>query len=302
MITDTPQTSTATRSLPVSILLKPDAMTQSLRTSLRSFSHIEWVERTVSTNADLYARARADRGSQARPWLLGAHLQDQGRGRAGRTWQNRRGANLMFSCAFDVFLPPRQLPALSPLAGLAACEALRSVISSPNQAHLTMKWPNDVQWQSAKLAGILVEVTRAGTARLSLDHHVAIIGMGINLDDARALSLSLNRRVADWAHVGQTDHLAATVTAAGLVSRIAQAWYTALNDVTAHGFDGFPARYADVDALSGLSVNVLDNDRLIQTGIACGVNTYGQLRLRTPEGEDTVTVGEISIRAQKAIV
>lgn len=300
MITDTAPTSATKRTLPISILLKPEDMVQGLRTSLRQFSDIEWVERTVSTNADLYARARADQGRQTRPWLLGAHLQDQGRGRAGRTWQNRRGANLMFSCAFDVFLPPRQLPALSPLAGLAACEALRSVISSANQAHLTMKWPNDVQWQSAKLAGILVEVTRAGTARQSPDHHVAIIGMGLNLDDARALTLSLNRRVADWSCVGQTDPLASTVTAVGLVSRIAQAWYTTLNDVTAYGFDGFPARYAKVDALSGLPVNVLDDDRLIQAGIAFGVNTYGQLRLRTPEGEDTVTVGEISIRAQTA--
>ena len=30
----------------------------------------------------------------------------------------------MFSCAFDVHLPAAQLPALSPLAGVAACEAL----------------------------------------------------------------------------------------------------------------------------------------------------------------------------------
>ena len=270
-------------------------MADGLRLDLPQFSHIEWVERTVSTNADLYARARENPGGLARPWLLGAHLQDKGRGRAGRTWQNRRGANLMFSCAFDVFLPPRQLPALSPLAGLAACEALRSVISKENRTHLAMKWPNDVQWQSAKLAGILVEVTRAGTARLASDHHIAIIGMGINLDDARALSQSLNRRVADWAEIALTDMLAQTATAVGLVTRIAQAWQKGLNDVTANGFDTFPTRYAEVDTLAGQSIDVIDDGRLLQTGVACGVNTHGQLRVRTPAGEDLVTVGEISI-------
>ena len=284
-------------SRPVAMLLSPDDMASGLRHGLPQFSHIEWVERTVSTNADLYARARDNQGNLARPWLLGAHLQDQGRGRAGRTWQNRRGANLMFSCAFDVFLPPRQLPALSPLAGLAACEALRSVISNNNRTHLAMKWPNDVQWQSAKLAGILVEVTRAGTARLCADHHIAIIGMGINLDDARALSQSLNRRVADWAEISHTDTLAQTATAVGLVTRIAQAWYHAVNDVTAHGFDNFPIRYSNVDALAGQSVDVVDDGRLMQTGIACGINTHGQLKLRTPTGEHAVTVGEISIHA-----
>lgn len=288
------------QSRPVTMLPGPQDMIRHLRPRLPQFAYLDWVERTLSTNADLYARARDEHGSLARPWLLGAHIQDKGRGRAGRTWQNRHGANLMFSCAFDVFLPPRQLPALSPLAGLAACEALRGVVSRENRHYLTMKWPNDVQWKSAKLAGILVEVTRAGTARLANDHHIAIIGMGINLDDARALSQSLDRRVADWAEISQTDTLAGTATAAGLVARIAQAWYQNLNDVTAHGFDQFPTQYAGVDALIGQTVDVMDNNRLVQTGIACGVNTHGQLQLRTPAGTSTVTVGEISVRPRKA--
>jgi len=288
------------RTLPVALLPEPDAMVRSLRAGLPQFTQIDWVESTSSTNADLYARARDARGALARPWLLGAHLQERGRGRAGRTWQNRRGANLMFSCAFDIFLPPRQLPSLSPLAGMVACETLRRVISPNNRPHLTMKWPNDIQWKGAKLAGILVEVTRAGTARLAPDHHIAIIGIGINLDDARALSQSLNRRIADWAEIARTDALATTVTAAGLVTRIGQAWYDGLNDATARGFKTFPARFGQVDALLGQTVDVVDDGRLMQTGVACGVNTQGQLVLRTPQGETAVTVGEISIRAQKA--
>src|SRR3546814_19284776 len=68
-----------------------------------------------------------------------------------------------------------------------------------------MKWPNDLQWQSAKLAGILVEVTRAGTARMSPDHYVAIIGLGLNQDEARALSTSFNRKVADWSTISAKD-------------------------------------------------------------------------------------------------
>src|SRR5699024_10018374 len=187
--------------------------------------------------------------SARRPWLLGTHLQDSGRGRAGRTWQNRAGANLMFSCAFDVFLPARQLPALSLVAGMAVCTVLRRHLHPEHQNQLTMKWPNDIQWRSAKLAGILVEATRAGTARLAADHHIAIIGIGINLEDARALSQSLNRRIADWAEITAVDSLSATVTAAGLVARIAQAWYDALNEATANGFEHFPSRFAQVDGL-----------------------------------------------------
>lgn len=280
-----------------SFLPSADHMRTAMAQALPQFHQIDWVQSTTSTNAMLLAHARKPQGPLARPWLLGAHLQEQGRGRAGRTWQNRVGANLMFSCAFDVFLPPRQLPTLSPLAGLAACQALRHFISPANRNRLVMKWPNDVQWQFSKLAGILVEVTRSGTARLSPDHYVAIIGMGINLDDARALSQSLDRQVADWTEISQQDSDAATAGAVNMVARIAQAWYEALNHVTAYGFEDFPERYAQVDSLAGQHVHVLDDGRLVQAGIACGVNTLGQLLVRGPEGVSAVTVGEISVRA-----
>ncbi|QAA94553.1 biotin--[acetyl-CoA-carboxylase] ligase [Pollutimonas thiosulfatoxidans] len=279
----------------------PSHLAADLAAALPAFKQVQWVQTTDSTNGDLLAMARADRGPQARPWLLGAHLQERGRGRAGRRWQNRPGANLMFSCAFDVFLSPRQLPALSPLAGLAACEALRELITPEQRLHMAMKWPNDVQWKRAKLAGILVELTRAGTSRLSNDHYVAIIGMGVNLDDARALSQSLNRQIADWAEVARDDPGAATATPVDLVSRIAMAWYDSLNQVTAHGFDAIPERYAHVDALAGQHINVLDDGRILQAGIACGVNTFGQLMLRTPSEEIPISIGEISVRPQTAL-
>lgn len=281
-------------------LPEPDHMLAQLTSALPRFRQISWVASTESTNADLMALARAEHGQLARPWLLGAHLQERGRGRAGRSWQNRAGANLMFSCAFDVFLPPRQLPTLSPLVGLVACEALRTLISPEQRINLSMKWPNDIQWRSAKLAGILVETTRAGASRLSSDHYVAIIGMGINLDDARALSQSLNRRVADWSEIAREDAVAALASPAELVATIAQRWYESLNDVTAHGFASLPDRYAQVDALAGQHVHILDQDRLVQAGIACGVDTQGQLVLRTPDGDTTVCVGEVSVRPRQA--
>lgn len=283
----------------LSALPTPDQMTTQLRAALPRFRQVSWVQSTASTNADLMSLARAEQGQLARPWLLGAHLQERGRGRAGRSWQNRAGANLMFSCAFDIFLPPRQLPTLSPLVGLAACEALRELITPAQRLNLSMKWPNDIQWRNAKLAGILVETTRAGASRQSSDHYVAIIGMGINLEDARALSQSLNRRVADWSEIAREDEQAAQASPSALASHIAQAWYDSLNTVTAHGFESLPQRYAQVDALAGQHVHILDQDKLILAGIACGVDSRGQLLLRTPEGETAVNVGEVSVRPRQ---
>lgn len=275
----------------------PEDMQSLLRQGLPEFHSIEWVGRTTSTNADLMQRARAERGVLARPWLLGAHLQERGRGRAGRSWQNRSGANLMFSCAFDIFLPPASLPTLAPFCGVVATEALRSLTTSASRPLLTMKWPNDLQWRFAKLAGILVEATRAGTARLSHDHHVVIIGIGINLDDARALSTSLNRRIADWSEVAQADSAAARARPEHLVMRIARAWYENLSALSMQGFEDLPQRHAAVDGLAGQKIDIIDNDRIIRSGHAAGVNRVGQLLLRDAAGEHAISVGEVSARA-----
>ena len=276
----------------------PDRMASELRAALPFFQQVDWLADTGSTNADLLARARQPQGSVARPWLLGTHLQTQGRGRAGRTWQNRVGANLMFSCAFDVFLPARQLPTLSPLIGLATCQALRRQLGPEHQARLNMKWPNDLQWDQAKLAGILIESTRSGTAQVA-DHHLIIIGMGLNLLDARALSQSLDRNVADWSGLAALDSQAARATPASLAACAALAWYDALNQATAHGFADLPARYAQVDGLAGQPLDVIDGGKLRQTGIACGIDTQGRLLLRSANGVQAVSVGEISVRLRR---
>lgn len=274
----------------------PERMQSMLRQALPEFHSVEWVGRTTSTNADLMQRARADKGVLARPWLLGAHLQERGRGRSGRSWQNRSGANLMFSCAFDVFLPPLALPTLAPFAGVVATEALRGMLTASSRPLLTMKWPNDIEWRFAKLAGILVEATRAGTARLAPDHHVIVVGIGINLDDARALSTSLNRRIADWSEVARCDSAGARARPQQMVERIARAWYENFTALTTQGFSGLAARYAQVDGLVGQKVDIIDNDKVVFTGNAAGVNDSGQLLLRDAAGEHPITVGEVSVR------
>ncbi|MGA0583822.1 MAG: biotin--[acetyl-CoA-carboxylase] ligase [Castellaniella sp.] len=283
---------------PARVLPPPAAMAGALREALPQFRQVGWVEQTGSTNADLLALARRPDGPPDRPWLLGTHLQSQGRGRAGRTWQNRVGANLMFSCAFDVFLPARQLRTLAPLIGMATCRALRARLDPGHRTRMTMKWPNDLLWDQAKLAGILIESTRSGTARAA-DHHLIIIGMGLNLEDARALSQSLDRRIADWAEVASDDPGAARLTAADLAASAARSWYDALNHATAQGFADLPARYAEVDGLAGRMLDVLDDGRLRHTGAACGIDTEGRLLLRNAEGVQAISVGEISVRLQR---
>ncbi|QVQ25602.1 biotin--[acetyl-CoA-carboxylase] ligase [Achromobacter deleyi] len=270
----------------------PETLARTLGTRLPAFQDIAWTGSTGSTNADLLARARSG-ASAGKPWLLGTHLQETGRGRAGRPWQNRVGSTLMFSCAFDVHLPATQLPALSPLAGVAACEALRAVAGRDARG-LCMKWPNDVQWQDAKLAGVLVETTRNPGGREA--GYTVVIGMGVNLSGAAELSLALGREVADWTQV--QAHSAHAALAADLVCASATAWHEAVQALERDGFGAFRQRFDQVDALAGRKVNVLDKGAILLSGTACGVDEQGRLLVQTPQGATPISVGEISIRRQ----
>lgn len=95
-------------------------------------------------------------------WLV-ADRQTAGRGRQGRNWVSPQG-NLYASGLVALMPGDPPAPTLALVAGIATIDAL----GAPG---LMLKWPNDVLFGTAKLAGILLE--RQG------DH--VVVGVGINL-------------------------------------------------------------------------------------------------------------------------
>jgi BirA family biotin operon repressor/biotin-[acetyl-CoA-carboxylase] ligase len=280
-----------------------DAVAAELPPRLPGFGEVSWLESTGSTNAELLARVRAGGGAPM-PWLLGTHEQTSGRGRAGRSFQSGVGSTLTFSCAFEVFAPAAQLPSLSPLCGLAVCEALRSLVGPVVAPGLGMKWPNDIQWGDAKLAGILVESVRCpgpGPQRYGV-----VIGMGVNLHGADALSKRLGRSIADWQYVvgafasdGASGEQAAAVSAADIVAACALAWRDALAQFEREGFGSFLPRFKRVDVLGGRVVDVLELGVVLASGQASGCDGTGRLLLEQADGQVIpISVGDISIRPQ----
>jgi BirA family biotin operon repressor/biotin-[acetyl-CoA-carboxylase] ligase len=114
---------------------------------------------TDSTNerARLLASAGAPHGT-----LVTAAEQSAGRGRQGRTWSAPRGRALLMSVVL------RDPPALLPLA---AAVAVAGVVGDEAR----IKWPNDVQVDGRKVAGILVEGRpQEGWAVLGVGLNVAV--------------------------------------------------------------------------------------------------------------------------------
>ena len=124
---------------------------------------IRILDETGSTNADLLALGRDAREGD---WLV-ARRQTEGKGRAGRRWED--GAGNFMGSTVVIVRPGDPLPqTLALVTGLAVAEAVGAVPGSPDGM---LKWPNDLLVDGAKLAGILLE--RAGDC--------VVIGVGLNL-------------------------------------------------------------------------------------------------------------------------
>lgn len=271
----TPEDSLAQRMMPAFTGYLPD------------FGDVQWLTETGSTNADLIQRVQ-HAGRPALPWLLGADRQTSARGRAGRPWENSYGATLMFSCAFEVNLPLDKLASLSPALGIVAAEALRALLVREQVAHtdLQVKWPNDLFWKQAKLAGILVESAKLPDSNIP----VIVAGIGLNLHHAISLTETLKRPIADWSQI--TD-----IAPEQIVIHIANAWTQAIQEYARTGYASFIARFDQVNALAGQQVEVTDQGKILNTGVALGCDEIGRLLIETGQGSIAVMVGDVSIRS-----
>ena len=119
---------------------------------------------TGSTNSEAARLAR--RGEMQPHWIL-ADEQTAGRGRRGRHWESPRG-NLMAT----LYLPQEADGNLAFVAGLALAAAVSSYVTANR---VSLKWPNDVLVDGAKIGGILLETENTEKFKW------LAIGMGLNL-------------------------------------------------------------------------------------------------------------------------
>ena len=130
------------------------------------------VEATGSTNDDALQAARS--GDPGQLWIAAAE-QRAGRGRHGRQWTSPPG-NLYASLLLVDPCEPPAAPQLGFVAGLALHEAVEAA-AGVGAPRLSLKWPNDLLLDGAKVSGLLLEGHRLGA-----DGPLAVvIGFGVNV-------------------------------------------------------------------------------------------------------------------------
>ncbi|OBX20319.1 biotin--[acetyl-CoA-carboxylase] ligase [Erythrobacter sp. QSSC1-22B] len=226
---------------------------------------IRTVPQTGSTNADLLAELRGGERVGEGDWLV-ADRQSAGRGRQGRDWFDGAG-NFMGSTV--VRLSPRDpSPAtLALVSGVAVHETVSPLLADASA--LTLKWPNDLLYAGAKLAGILLE----------RQDDAIVVGIGANLAAAPSLPDRATIALADLGPAPDRDFFAR-----GLASH-----FTAeLDRWRTYELEPLIRRWEAAAHKPGTSLTVNSPGEPTINGAFAGLSPEGSLRLRLANGSERV--------------
>jgi BirA family transcriptional regulator, biotin operon repressor / biotin---[acetyl-CoA-carboxylase] ligase len=222
---------------------------------------VRWVDEVDSTNRVLMDEARA--GAAGGEVLVADH-QTAGRGRLSRTWTAPPGANLLVSVLLrpSEAVPVEQAHRLTMAAGLAATTACEEV----SGVRPGLKWPNDLEVDGRKLAGLLAESVVAGRTL-----EAVVVGMGLNVA---------------WAPEGAAC-LGPAVDRRAVLDAFLRAFGAELADL-----DGVAERYRGRCSTLGRRVRVELPDGSVE-GVAVAVGADGRLEVDVDGRRRTFTVGDV---------
>ena len=239
------------------------------------------LEATDSTNDDALKAARS--GDPGQLWITAAE-QLAGRGRHGRQWSSPQG-NLYASL---LLIDPCEIaaaPQLGFVAGLALHEAVEEVtgIGAPN---LSLKWPNDLLLDGAKVSGLLLE-----GHRLAADGPLAIvIGFGVNVALAPTGTPYPAAALTTVRPDLTRDILLRSLAAA--FARTFSAWRASSRMNASDPFGAIRRLWLERAAGVGQEVRLrLPSGE--KKGVFEGLDRFGRLQLKSPDALELIDAGDL---------
>jgi BirA family biotin operon repressor/biotin-[acetyl-CoA-carboxylase] ligase len=239
------------------------------------------LEATGSTNDDALEAGRS--GDPGQLWVT-ASEQLAGRGRHGRQWSSPVG-NLYASLLLVDPCEPAAAPQLGFVAGLALHEAVEAA-TGIGYPRLSLKWPNDLLLDGAKVSGLLLEGHRIGpSGSLAI-----IIGFGVNVAFAPAgTPYPATCLHAIKPNLANQDVFASL---AGAFARTFSAWRASARMNAADPFG--PIRHLWLERAAGLGQKVtLRLPSGEKSGIFEGLDRTGRLQLKTSSGAELIDAGDL---------
>lgn len=234
---------------------------------------------TVGSTND-YLKAEANNGIE-NGTVVAAREQTKGKGRLGRVWQTKKDDGIAFSILLRPKMTPQEVSAITPLAGLAVCKAVRAYTG----LDCKIKWPNDIIVGRKKLVGILTEMS----AEFDGVEYI-ITGIGINVEHTdfpeeiahKATSILLEIGI----HIDKNEFLAC------VLNQLEKEFIK--NDMSLS--EKALSEYSALCATIGRNVTFTRQDQEY-SGKAVGVDSCGELIVKLYDGKEfVVNSGEVIVQ------
>lgn len=224
------------------------------------------------------ARQLAQHPNPSLPAAVVADRQTQGRGRRGAGWWQSPGS-LTMSLVVDAMsfgTAGGAVPQWSLACGVALAEAIQScepVVSA------RVRWPNDVEVGTRKLAGILVET--AGDGRV-------IFGVGVNTTGTAAEApAQIRERV-----ITLPDITGRPLARQALLCRFLPTLFGLLTEIGADPAQ-LGKRYRPLCCLTGRRIRIHAADGIYE-GLCAGIADDGRLVIKTQTGQVEIVSGSLT--------
>lgn len=236
-----------------------------------------------STNTVLFRLA--EKGASEGTVVI-ADKQTSGRGRLGRKWISPPGVNLYISLLFRPRIPARESPLLTFLASVALVEAIKKT----GAENPCIKWPNDVQLDGRKVAGVLTEMKPRGNSA-----EFVVVGLGVNINMTRA-EINSEMREASRTATSIKERLGKDIDRAKFASDLLleiESWYRTFDkrgksSILKEWTDRWGGRDRRV------RVDTEQNDKF--EGTAVGIDGDGHLLVRKDDGSIIkVIAGDVTV-------
>jgi len=207
-----------------------------------------------------------DRPFSNKVQLCLAREQTQGKGQYGRNWESQRDGSILFSIRRN-FPQECNLNGLSLVVGLAIVKVIEQECLVEG---FKIKWPNDIYFESKKLAGVLLE------NQTQLESQSVVIGVGINYFIDQSMIFEI-----PWTDLSKITKKLPDIEL--LTAEIINNILVMSEHFSVFGFDDFRSDWNRYDMLQGTKVKCTDLKDSFE-GEVLGVSSKGALKIFTKNG------------------
>jgi len=263
---------------PIDLLSSERILSSITDDTKKLLADLEIFDEVDSTNSYLMQKAFPECPSG---YLCMAESQRAGRGRHGKRWVSPYASNIYLSVLWNFPMGPDSLAGL----GLAVGVGIIRALNETGISDAGLKWPNDVIWNGAKLAGILLEMTGTSSSNCRV-----VIGVGLNVDMSAAVSEEIDQPWTDLNSIlGKS--LSRNDISAALIQHVLQV----LTAFEKQGLSPFLDEWRRHDIVTGKKVTIqLPGSQL--SGIGQGIDDNGAIIIENDNHLHRFYSGEVSLR------